>query len=140
MLRSLIFQLITQVTRAPKIIELLFQLCNRGDNIAREPTSEELRGAFIDILKQAQNVYICFDGIDETMHLLDDAFERQETLRFFDALLEVLPDTAHILITSRHERNLEQVLALYGPIIIECSRQNVDEDIKSQISRYISHI
>lgn len=104
MIRSLISQLFHKREDTRKHLDSLFSSCNDGD---RQPTTESLCKSLLLMIQQTDEVWIVLDALDECR--TRKGTETEGLLSWMKGLLSV-PRNAHLLITNRHEEDIESAL------------------------------
>ncbi|KDR72057.1 hypothetical protein GALMADRAFT_74301 [Galerina marginata CBS 339.88] len=127
LIRSLISQFAHQRGGIPGELVDLYRRC--GDN--QQPTVNQLQKTLHDILDGFLHAYIIIDALDECS-------DRERTLTWVDKLVSDTHWTAvnlHIMVTSRPERDIEQVCRTFDPYSIDISEATANEDIFKYLDR-----
>jgi hypothetical protein len=127
-LRSLIEQLSLQCASIPYALQSLFSRNEQGGG-HRDPSQEDLISTLKAILRSFQAVYIVFDALDEC----------PERSRFLTVLTDIHSweefGMLHLLVTSRKERDIEDVLAGLISHEMRMDEGLVDGDIEVHVTR-----
>ncbi|KDR72038.1 hypothetical protein GALMADRAFT_74448 [Galerina marginata CBS 339.88] len=127
LIRSLISQLAHQRGGIPSELADLYRLC--GDN--QQPTVNQLQNTLRDILDGFLHAYIIVDALDECS-------DREKTLTWVDKLVSDThrrAENLHIMVTSRPERDIEQVFRTFDPYSIDISEATANEDVFKYLDR-----
>jgi Cdc6-like AAA superfamily ATPase len=130
-IRSLINQLYHKRKDTQKLLDSLFSSCDNG---RCQPTCELLCKVFLQMISQAQEIYIVLDALDECSKrkgLLSEGL-----LAWIQSLLEQKQGNVHLLVTSRPEHDIELVLrnlAQSEEDIVPLQSNVVHDDIRSYI-------
>lgn len=120
MLRSLIFQLWTEMSEIPQALALLHNSCLNGK---RQPKTEQLQCTLQDILQTKDEVFIVLDALDESS-------ESEDLMAVLATMVHWNITGLHILATSRREADIEQGFEDISKDIISIENAEVDKDIK----------
>jgi Cdc6-like AAA superfamily ATPase len=130
-IRSLISQLYHKRKATQKLLDSLFSTCDDG---RRQPTCELLCKVFLQMINQAQEIYIVLDALDECRTRKGPLSEG--LLAWTQSLLELGQGNVHLLVTSRPEHDIELVLrnlAEREEDIVPLQSNVVDDDIRSYV-------
>lgn len=131
MLRSLIRQLCAAEINIPDSIKALHNRCRDSNH---SPTLEELTTAVFSISIESQkHVYVIIDALDEFPES-NGPLRRSELLNLIERLAKENIENLHVLVTSRAEMNIIQVLENLTPRGIPLQSRTVDPDIKALVS------
>ena len=125
MVRSLIFQLCSQCTPIPPVIESLYGRCSDG---REKPNFDQLQETLRAIIDAFNEVYIVLDALDECT-------ERHRLIPTLETIAQWKQSQLHVLATSRKERELEECLIALTKKIdrIGIQGDSVENDIRSYI-------
>ncbi|KAK7187899.1 ankyrin repeat protein [Paraphaeosphaeria sporulosa] len=131
MIRSLLCQLLQRTVAIPRGIDALFTSCKDGQ---RYPSMHALLEVVRLTLQEFTQVYIVLDALDECT-------QRLELIDMLETVAGWQLDNAHLLMTSRKERNIESSLETF---IMEedivCLQMNVvDKDIQRYVQQRLSN-
>ncbi|KAL4908289.1 nucleoside phosphorylase domain-containing protein [Aspergillus multicolor] len=123
LLRSLVTQLYIHHSHTQIVLNLLYKSCNR-----QKPQTETLSSTFRKMLERVDTVHLVIDGLDECK-------TRFELLSFLQSLTDSLQAKAHLLITTRREKDIQLSLKQWLPMrsIIQLCKESVDSDIQEYI-------
>lgn len=130
LIRSLIVQLMAQ---CPHLPESLQSAHSRSQDGQKQPTIDEIKTILRQMLENFDATYILLDALDECM-------DRENLLKFMEALMGWNIDTLHVLATSRKENNI--AIALEPLVTCQICIQStlVDADIRVHILDKLSSI
>jgi hypothetical protein len=131
-LSSVVAQLYSHLTTFPPHIRQLYERCNHGK---LRPGLEELTGMLCEVIQSLDHVFVVIDALDEC----PKGQERDSLLTVLSNLKSSSLYNLHILVTSRHEPDIEENLApmlTSQPISLQGS--GVDWDIRSHISSVLA--
>ena len=120
LIRTLISQL--SDTRHGGVTEKLVDLYKRSGKF-QQPSDEQLQNVLLDILDNFSHAYIMIDALDECT-------DREKTLNW---VYKLISDTnfkaanLHIVITSRPERDIDEVFAALDPHSIDVGEANTKD-------------
>lgn len=104
-----------------------------------EPPNETLIHALDELARSFSHVYILLDALDESPR--DE--HREELLDIIHDTWTLLPPTAHLMVTSRDEVDIREVLTdtfrFATHSIIPLRNDSVDLDIKAYIQGYLKN-
>jgi hypothetical protein len=130
-IRSLISQLYDKRKDTRKLLDSLFSSCDNG---RRQPTCETLCNVFLQMIDQAQEIYIVLDALDESRTRKGPLSEG--LLAWIQSLLDLQQRNIHLLVTSRPEHDIEQVLrevAQSDQDIVPLQSDLIEDDIRSYV-------
>jgi Cdc6-like AAA superfamily ATPase len=130
-IRSLISQLYDKRKDTRKLLDLLFSSCNNG---RRQPTCELLCNVFLQMINQAQEIYIVLDALDECRTRKGPLSEG--LLAWIRSLQDLKQRNVHLLVTSRPEHDIELVLrklAQSNKDILPIQSDLIEDDIRSYV-------
>ena len=147
MLRSLLSQLLVQAEDIPNGLEPLAEShfdtvrygiygskMRTGPTPARvsQPSVSELVSALQGTIADFDDLYVIIDALDECIEL-------DKVLVFLETILSQKSDSLHLLITSRTEREIAEVLTpiVTSQLLVESAF--IDEDIMSFIQFKLKH-
>ena len=123
LIRSLISQL--SDTRHGGMTENLADLYKRCGEV-QQPSDEQLENVLCDILGKFSQTYIMIDALDECT-------EREKTLNWVKKLISDpnwKVSNLHIVVTSRPERNIDDIFAVLDPHSIDVGEANVKDIVE----------
>ena len=125
LIRSLVIQLASKVSELPPALESLYSLCLNG---TRQPECSALLSVLGRLIEGSEDVYLILDALDECLDRADVLFTLNEFVDRKDLNL-------HILVTSRREKDIEDLLGpLCGEAGIICIQSaSVNGDILDYI-------
>jgi hypothetical protein len=126
-LRSLIKQLSVQCVSTPHALDSLFSK-NEEHGVYWTPGHEELMTTLNSIIGSFQAVYIVLDAVDECP-------ERSRLLTVLKQIHKWGYDTLHLLMTSRKERDIEEMLHGLVSHEVLMDKSCVDDDIRLYVSK-----
>jgi hypothetical protein len=129
-IRSLISQLYHKRKDTRKLLDSLFSSCNEG----YRPTSESLCEVFLQMISQAQEIYIVLDALDECRTRKGPLSEG--LLTWIESLQDLKQRNVHLLVTSRPEHDIESVLrklAQSDEDIVPIQSDLIEDDIRSYV-------
>jgi Cdc6-like AAA superfamily ATPase len=131
MVRSLISQLSQQSDEIPRSLELLFSTCENGQ---RQPLLDNLLEVLHHIIQELPQSYIILDALDECGN-------RTSLMQILENIASWQVDGFHLLVTSRREQDIQQLLAkLVEDRNMICLQSNtVDQDIRKYVHRRLSN-
>ena len=101
-------------------MEKLYSECHEGRH---QPTDKQLQDILQHILDGLSHVYIVIDALDECA-------DRQKTLPWVkDLVAQKVGKRLHILVTSRPERDIEEVFEAFYEHSINVSETTTNQDI-----------
>jgi hypothetical protein len=130
-IRSLISQLYHKRKDIQKLLNSLFSFCDKG---LRQPTCESLCKVFLQMINQAQEIYIVLDALDECRTRKGPLSEG--LLAWIQTLSDLEQGNVHLLMTSRPEHDIESVLrnlAQSEENIVPIQSDLVHDDIRSYV-------
>jgi Cdc6-like AAA superfamily ATPase len=130
-IRSLISQLYRKRKDTKKLLGSLFFSCNKGRS---QPTLESLCKVFLQMIDQAQEIYIVLDAIDECRTRKGPMSEG--LLAWIQSLSDLEQRNVHLLVTSRPEHDIEIVLrklAQSDEDIVPIQSELIEDDIRSYV-------
>jgi Cdc6-like AAA superfamily ATPase len=130
-LRSLISQLYLTCKDTQKLLDSLFSSCDNG---RRQLTCELLCDVFLQMINQAQEIYIVLDALDECRTRKGPLSEG--LLAWIRSLQDFEQRNIHLLVTSRPEHDIEQVLrevAQSDRDIVPLQSDLIEDDIRSYV-------
>jgi hypothetical protein len=130
-IRSFISQLYHKRKDTQKLLDSLFSSCDNG---RRQPTCESLGKVFLQMMNQAQEIYIVLDALDECSTRKGPLSEG--LLAWIQSLLDLQQRNIHLLVTSRPEHDIEQVLrevAQSDRDIVPLQSDLIKDDIRSYV-------
>jgi hypothetical protein len=89
----------------------------------QQPSDEELQNVLRDILDRFLRVYIMIDALDECT-------DREKTLNWADKLISDTirkPSNLHLMVTSRPERDIDEIFAALDPHSIDVGESNTKD-------------
>ena len=92
----------------------------------QQPSDEQLQDVLRDILDRFSQAYIMIDALDECI-------EREKTLKWLNKLVSDTNCKAanlHIVVTSRPERDIDEVFAVLDPHSIDVGEANTKDIIE----------
>lgn len=122
MVRSIVTQLSRQNQDTSNVLITLFSSCKGRE----QPTTNALMAALQQMTQGSDDVYIILDALDEC----EDRFE---LLKIIEVMNQWKLDKVHVLVTSRKEKDIEELL---GPLIedekeISIQSALVNDDIRA---------
>jgi Cdc6-like AAA superfamily ATPase len=130
-IRTLISQLYHRRNDTQKPLDSLFSSCGDG---RRQPTYESLCKVFLQIINQAQEIYIVLDALDECRTRKGPPSEG--LLAWIRSLSDLEHSNVHLLVTSRLEHDIELVLrklAQSEKDIVPIQSDRIEDDIRSYV-------
>jgi hypothetical protein len=130
-IRALISQLYHKRKDTQKLLDSLF---SSYDNGRSQPTCESLCKVFLQMVNQAQEIYIVLDALDECRTRKGPLSEG--LLAWIQSLLDLEQRSVHLLVTSRPEHDIELVLrslAQSEEDIVPIQSELIDDDIRSYV-------
>ncbi|KAG6904884.1 hypothetical protein DXG01_006459, partial [Tephrocybe rancida] len=127
LIRSLISQFSHQRGGIPTELADLYKRC--GDY--QQPLVNQLQDVLRNILNGFLHAYIVIDALDECAN-------REETLLWVNKVVsntDWAADNLHIMVTSRPERDIEEVLGSFDPSAIDIGNVTANHDI----IKYLKH-
>jgi Cdc6-like AAA superfamily ATPase len=131
LIRSLISQLYHKCKDTQKLLDSLFSSCDNG---RRQPTCELLCKVFLQMINQAQEIYIVLDALDECRTRKGSLSEG--LLAWIRSLSDLEQRNIHLLVTSRPEHDIEVVLrkrAQSDKDIVPIQSDLIEDDIRSYV-------
>ncbi|KAF8196089.1 ectomycorrhiza-induced ankyrin-domain/NACHT-domain-containing protein [Pholiota molesta] len=125
LIRSLILQLSRQCDGIPAA---LVELHGGG---YQQPSTKSLEHALYDLISAMPLVYIIIDSLDECA-------ERQELLEWIKGIISRKISTLHMVVVSRPERDIEDVLQLLDPDCIDLAKEYANHDITIYVEEQLS--
>jgi Cdc6-like AAA superfamily ATPase len=132
---SMIRSIITQLQQAaPQVHEPLCGLYSSCANGTRSPSPDQLRNTLRELIKPIPRVYIIVDALDECN-------DREELLEFIDQLFGWRLDNLHILLTSRREEEMKNMLTTWidGSMTVSLQENVVDADIRAYLTHRLNN-
>ena len=123
LIRTLISQL--SDTRHGGITEELADLYKHCGEV-QQPSDEQLQNVLRDILDNFSQVYIMIDALDECT-------DREKTLNWVNKLISDSnrkPENLHIVVTSRPERDIQEIIAELDPHSIDVGEANTKDIVE----------
>ena len=120
LIRTLISQL--SDTRHGGISDDLANLYKRCGNF-QQPSDEQLQNVLRDILDGFSQAYIIIDALDECT-------DREKTLNWAKKLISDTSRNLHIVVTSRPERDIEEIFAALDPHPVDVGVANTEEIVE----------
>jgi Cdc6-like AAA superfamily ATPase len=130
-LRSLISQLYHKRKDTQKLLDSLFSSCGNGRS---QPTCESLCKVFLQMINQTEEIYIVLDALDECRTRKGPLSEG--LLAWIQSLQNLEQRNVHLLVTSRPEHDIEQVLrevAQSDRDIVPLQSDLIKDDIRSYV-------
>jgi Cdc6-like AAA superfamily ATPase len=130
-IRSLVSQLYHKCKDTRKLLDPLFSSCDNG---LRQPTCESLCEVFLQMINQVEEVYIVLDALDECP--TEKRSHSEGLLAWIQSLRNLEQINVHLLVTSRPEHDIEQVLrelAQSDEDIVPIQSALIEGDIRSYI-------
>jgi hypothetical protein len=130
-IRSLISQLYHKRKDTEKLLDSLFTSCNNGRS---QPTVESLCKVFLQMIDQAQEIYIVLDALDECR--IRKGPQSEGLLAWIQSLSDLEQSNIHLLVTSRPEHDIELVLrklAQSDEDIVPIQSDLIEDDIRSYV-------
>jgi Cdc6-like AAA superfamily ATPase len=131
-IRSLISQLYHKRKNTQKSLDFLFSSCKEDGN--RQPSCESLCKVFLQMIDQAQEIYIVLDALDECRTRKGPLSEG--LLAWIQNLLDLEQRNVHLLVTSRPEHDIELVLRKLvqsDEDIVPIQSNLIEDDIRSYV-------
>jgi hypothetical protein len=122
MIRSLIMQLSTGNETLPHPLASLYASCVSGQ---RQPTTDALLETLRELVRDYRTVFLIIDALDECT-------ERQELLSALSSIAAWRLGV-HILVTSRREADIGEIINQIGPSKICIQSTLVDNDIRMYV-------
>ena len=91
------------------------------------------------LLKILDRYLLAYNKIYLVLDALDESIDQEIALDFIMDLLARKPGRVNILISSRQERNIQQVLENSATVIVAVTAETVDYDIRLHIQKRLSH-
>lgn len=134
MVRSLISQLYYKREDTQKSLDSLFSSCEDG---RRQPTCESLCKSLLDMIKQAKEVWIVLDALDECMTRRGPPTEG--LLSWIRGLLDSEERNVHLVVTSRPEHDIESELRELpqNQNIVPLESDLVTDDIRAYVGKRV---
>ena len=129
LVRSLITQLSSQSSSCPEALKSLY---SENLNGHRQPTTEDLMVILKYIVGSFQHVYVVIDALDECR-------DQEQLLPLIEEIVEWKLGNMHILVTSRHERDIEDCI---GPLVsaqINLHSVQVNADIHTHLQERLKN-
>ena len=122
LIRTLISQL--SDSRHGGISESLVDLYKYCGEV-QEPSDEQLQNVLHDILDRFSQAYILIDALDE-------CYDREKTLNWVNKLISDTSRNAtlHIAVTSRPERDIQEIFAALDPHSIDVGEANIEDIVE----------
>ncbi|KAI0154632.1 ankyrin repeat-containing domain protein [Xylariaceae sp. FL1272] len=129
MIRSLVIQLYGSCGNTRSQLDSLYDSHREGK---RQPTSDSLRAAFDSMIKEAENVHIVLDALDECPNRNE---HRSGGLLFWIQSFHQSHPNVHLMLTSRPEQDIMDAIRNWSRDQVILSMQNnlVQEDIDAYI-------
>jgi hypothetical protein len=130
-LRSLISQLYLTCKDTQKLLDSLFSSCDNG---CRQPTLNSLCKVFLQMIDQAQEIYIILDALDECSTRKGPSSEG--LLAWMQSLSDLELINVRLLVTSRPEHDIELVLrklAQSDEDIVPIQSNLIEDDISTYV-------
>jgi len=137
-LSSLLAQLAAQSDRYSEILSALY---SEHDDGSKQPTDEELRESFKNMLAVPDQapIYIIIDAIDECPNSTGTPSPREKVLRLVEWLLELHCSNLWVSVTSRPEPDIAVVLEpLTSRTISLHNEMGQEEDIRNYIQWFVN--
>ena len=126
--RNLLSSLVLGLVAKSKKYLLMENLYQRHDQI-HNPTDDELKDLFVELLQGFNQAYVVIDALDECLeHDLLPIFEMVKSI-----LVRLEMSHCHLLVSSRREKRIFDTLKECNPIDIYLSPDLVGGDIASYI-------
>jgi hypothetical protein len=106
LLLSIISQLYSRSSTTRRVLDELFSTCTDGQ---RQPSIDELMNVLRQLINGFNETYIILDALDECEDPVGQK-GRKGTLRCLEKVLGWKLDTLHVIITSRPEKDIEDIL------------------------------
>ena len=131
MIKSLISQLSQQCVRVPEALAELYSSCGNGQ---RQPSLESLLGLLKQMIEDFPTCYIIVDALDESG-------DRMELMDILERMRSWGIQNAHLLVTSRQEREIERSLRdlVDERNTISLQSTAVDQDINLYVHQRLSN-
>ena len=120
LIRSFLTQLSSQLSECPDVLLKLYAACQDG---SQQASTSDLMKALKFIIGNFRHVYFIIDALDECT-------DQKELLKVLREVADWKLHNSHVLVTSRHERYIEEGLT---PIITSKTNMDsvqVDQDIR----------
>ena len=127
LLSNLLFQIIRDGETASKEVNRLYELCRKKGTA---PTTEQFLKALISETKKRSRVYIVVDALDECLES-----SAKNTREDFVRALQKLPETVHVLYTSRWDQSIQDIISSDDSLVITARKH----ELRSFISTFISN-
>ena len=122
-IRSLLFQCALQANGILHDLEQLYQNCRSGQ---QQPAEDAIQSLFQEAMARPGEKYIVLDALDECT-------DREQLLPFMRELITSRSQKLRILVTSRREKDIEDVLGQVAIYNINIQSNIVDADISVYI-------
>jgi hypothetical protein len=125
LIRSLIWQLSHQCDGIPTV---LVNLYGHGE----QPSTRSLQDTLHSIISGLQTTYIIIDSLDECI-------EREKLLPWIDQIISLTKHNLHMMVVSRPERDISDVLQLLDPNCVDLATA-VNPDIAMYLKEQLSQV
>jgi len=126
MLYSLLAQL--SIFSVPTEVQQLYESHGHG---TREATVTQLIDTFVSIANRTSQTYVMLDALDESS-------DRRSVFEFIDAVLNTT-DKINLLMTSRRETDIQNMLQHSVDYIVPIEDKRVDADIHLHVERCLQN-
>lgn len=127
-IRSLLLQLAQAHPAGLQNVRQLYERCEKGQ---RQPSEDIVRSLLKESMSQMKSTYIVLDALDEC----DD---RGHLLNFIQELNDCHILGLHMLVTSRREKDIEEVLKPISVPEINIQSSIVDQDINLYVQNWLA--
>lgn len=128
-LSSLVGQLCSKVVDIPGQLKALHKGCGDGQ---QRPAVRELTSIFSSMTREFEDIFIVIDALDECPKNGD----REDVLKMISEFKLWPSSNLHLLVTSRHELDIERVLS---PLLTHPAIPIQGSQVESDINLYIAH-
>jgi hypothetical protein len=122
-LRALLFQLALRNADVLRALRDVYQKCDNGQ---QQPANAIIRSLFQQAMKHPHSKYIVIDALDECT-------DREGMLDFIHLIVSSKIPDLHMLISSRPEKAIEDVLGTLADYIVKFQSPLVDKDIGNYV-------
>ena len=129
LIRSLIVQLLARCGYVPELLQSAYSQSQNGQT---QPTTEDLTVILCQVLEIFDSTYILLDALDECT-------DREELLKFIEALMDRDIKYLHIISTSRKENDITMSLEPLVTCQLCIQSALIDADIRVHILEKLSN-
>ncbi|CAM1511788.1 Fc.00g093010.m01.CDS01 [Cosmosporella sp. VM-42] len=120
--------------RGSFLVPVAFRDLHRSYHPSREPRTSDLKPVLWELLRQAGDIYIVIDGLDESPFKI-----QEEVLNLLEEITEKSPGNTHVLVSSRPEIDIQRMFSDFSVQVttISVNAANVNHDINLHLRNII---